>query len=301
MADLSADEVRELFDLAGELKANPGANMDALAGKVVILVTEKPSLRTRVSLEAGVAKLGGKALFFDHSEPRIGVRESIRDYAKNLERWVDCIVARTYAHTTITQLAEQASVPVVNALSDVEHPCQALADLFSLREHYGSLDGLRLSYLGDGNNVCHSLLLLCAALGVDMLVVTPEGHPPMTEFVEQSQRLGAVSGSRIETSCDLGAIEGSHAVYTDTWNSMGQMRSDAKDNAMLPFRVTPEVMSLAGRGLDAPPVFMHCLPANRGQEVTNDVIDSEQSIVYDQAENRMHTQNALLCRLLGVR
>jgi len=301
MTDLSAADVRELFDLASDLKRNPGANADALAGKVVFLITEKPSLRTRVSLEAGVAKLGGKALFFDHSEPRIGVRESIRDYAKNLERWVDCIVARTFAHGTIEQLAEHACIPVVNALSDLEHPCQALADLFSLGEHFGSLDGLRLSYLGDGNNVCHSLMLLCAQLGVDMLAITPQGHPPLSDVVEKAERLAAASGVRIALSCDLADVAGSHAVYTDTWVSMGQINSDAKNSAMLPFRVTREVMALAGKGLDTTPVFMHCLPANRGREVTNDVIDSEQSIVYDQAENRMHTQNALLCRLLGTR
>ena len=301
MTDLSAADVRDLFDLASDLKRNPEGHADALTGKVVFLITEKPSLRTRVSLEAGVAKLGGKALFFDHSEPRIGVRESIRDYAKNLERWVDCIVARTFAHGTIEQLAEHASVPVVNALSDLEHPCQALADLFSLEEHFGSLSGLRLSYLGDGNNVCHSLMLLCAQLGVDMLAITPDAHPPIDEIVRKADRLASVSGGRITLSCDLADVRGSHAVYTDTWVSMGQIDSDAKNNAMLPFRVTREVMALAGEGLDTPPVFMHCLPANRGREVTNDVIDSEQSIVYEQAENRMHTQNALLCRLLGTR
>lgn len=298
MTDLAATEVRELFDLASELKSNPPGHVAALAGRVIFLVTEKPSLRTRVSLEAGVAKLGGRVLFFDHSEQRIGVRESIRDYAKNLERWVDCIVARTFAHGTIEQLAEHADVPVINALSDLEHPCQALADLFSLEEHFGSLGGLRLSYLGDGNNVCHSLMLLCATLGVEMQVITPEDHTPADEVAERARQIAAVSGGRIDLSCEPAQVAGSHAVYTDKWVSMGQLDTDAKNNSLMPFRVTRELMELAGAGLTTTPVFMHCLPASRGREVTDEVIDSDRSIVYEQAENRMHTQNALLCRLL---
>ena len=188
--------MRELFDFAASLKADPALYASALAGKAVILLFEKPSLRTRVSFEVGVGKLGGIAMFFDHSEPRIGVRESIKDYARNLERWVECIVARTHEHSTIEQLAAHADIPVVNALSDHEHPCQALSDLFTLREHLGGLAGKRLAFVGDGHNVCHSLMLLVATLGVDFTAITPPGSEPATSVSDSAGPHAGITATR---------------------------------------------------------------------------------------------------------
>ena len=295
----SADDVRELFDFAASLKADPASYASALAGKAVILLFEKPSLRTRVSFEVGVGKLGGIAMYFDHSEPRIGVRESIKDYAKNLERWVECIVARTHEHSTLEQLAAHADIPVINALSDHEHPCQALADLFTLREHLGDLAGKRLAFVGDGNNVCHSLMLLCAMLGVDFTAITPPGYEPAATVADRAGALAAITGSRLVISHDLKAVAGHHAVYTDKWVSMGQEERSTKASAFAAYQIDAAVMARASGGIDGEALFMHCLPAGRGLEVTSDVIDSPTSVVYHQAENRMHTQNALLCGLLN--
>jgi ornithine carbamoyltransferase len=297
--DLTAAEIHELFDFATLLKADPASYTTALAGKAVIMLFEKPSLRTRVSLEAGIAKLGGIPMYFDHASPRIGVRESIKDYAKNLERWVECIVARTYDHATIEQLALHARVPVINALTDLEHPCQALADLFTLREHLGDFSGKRLAYIGDGNNVCHSLMLLCASLGVDFTAVTPPGYEPDAIIAQRAGTTAGITGAAIRITHDIGRVKGHHAVYTDKWVSMGQEGQADKASSFTPYQVNAGVMARASEGLEKDAIFMHCLPAMRGQEVTDDVIDASTSVVYDQAENRMHTQNALLCGLIG--
>lgn len=291
----SSAQVQSVLDLADTLKRSPGASARALAGTATVLLFEKPSLRTRVSLEVGIARLGGTAVYLDHKDDRIGAREAIRDYALNLERWVDCIVARTFAHSTLDELAQHASVPVVNALSDREHPCQALADLMTLREHRGSLDGAHLAFVGDGNNVCHALLIGCALLGVDMTVVGPAGFEPDESVVALAGRLAGVSGSTITLSHDLAAVAGCDAVYGDTWTSMGQGGDHAARLAAFePYQINQRLMAIAGP--DA--LFMHCLPASRGVEVTDAVIDGERSVVYDQAENRMHTQNALLTLML---
>ncbi len=299
ISDLSADEVHQLFDFAALLKADPVSYSTVLAGKAVIMLFEKPSLRTRVSLEAGIAKLGGIPMYFDHASERIGVRESIKDYARNLERWVECIVARTYDHATIEQLALHADVPVVNALSDLEHPCQALADLFTMRENLGELSGKRLAYIGDGNNVCHSLMLLCASLGVDFTAITPPGHEPDATIIQRARTTASITGAAITITHDIDRVNGHHAVYTDKWVSMGQEGQADKASSFTPYQVNAGVMARASEGLDKDAIFMHCLPAMRGKEVTDDVIDAAYSVVYDQAENRMHTQNALLCGLLG--
>lgn len=299
ISDLSAAEVHELFDFSALLKADPASYTSALAGKAVIMLFEKPSLRTRVSLEAGIAKLGGIPMYFDHASERIGVRESIKDYARNLERWVECIVARTHDHTTIEQLALHADVPVVNALSDLEHPCQALADLFTMRETLGKLSGKRLAYIGDGNNVCHSLMLLCASLGVDFTAITPPGYEPDAIIIQRARTTAGITGAAITITHDIGCVKGHHAVYTDKWVSMGQEGQADKASSFTPYQINASVMAKASEGLEKDALFMHCLPAMRGQEVMDDVIDSEASVVYDQAENRMHTQNALLCGLIG--
>ncbi len=295
---LAPEEIREVHALAREIKASPEAHRSALAGKSVVLLFEKPSLRTRVSFDIGAQRLGANTMYFDHAAQRIGEREPIRDYAKNLERFVDCIVARVFDHGALEQLAGHARIPVVNALSDRAHPCQALADYLTLLERFGRLEGLRVCYVGDGNNVCRSLILGAALLGVELTVVAPKGYEPGGDVLARARELGR---EPVVTN-DVAAAERHHAVYSDTWVSMGHAEEHAtRVAAFSGFTVTGEVMRLAGKGLGGEPVFMHCLPAHRGEEVAAEVIDGPLSIVYDQAENRMHAQNALLVRLLGER
>ncbi|HRQ72938.1 MAG TPA: ornithine carbamoyltransferase [Phycisphaerales bacterium] len=301
IADLSADEVLAVFETAAAMKADLAPFAGSLAGRSIITLFEKPSLRTRVTFEVGPTKLGAHVMYFDHSKERIGTRESVKDYARNLERWVDCIVARVFDHAVLTEMAEHAAVPVVNALSDREHPCQALADLFTLRERLGTLEGARLVFLGDGNNVCHSLMLLCAKLGVSFTAVTPRGFEPQFGVVRDALADARRTGATITLSHNPEAAAGHNAVYTDCWVSMGQDHQAAlRDGAFTPYRADDDMMALASRGIPGGALFMHCLPAHRGEEVTDEVIDSPASIVYDQAENRMWTQNALLWRLLGT-
>ncbi len=292
LGDWSRRRVLEVLDLAAQMKASASAYTETLAGRSVVLLFEKASLRTRMALEVGVARLGGHCVYFDHSGVRIGQRESIRDYAKNLERWVDAIVARTFAHATVEALAAHAGVPVINALTDLEHPCQALADLLTLREHLGRLEGATLAYIGEGNNVCHALALGCAHAGVSLRIVTPAGYGPDAGVIARARALGGT----VEVGTDVGMVEGVDAVYTDTWASMGSGASPAeREDVFGAYRVDEALMERAGPGA----LFMHCLPAKRGFEVTDGVIDSARSVVYDQAENRMHTHNAVLGLLLG--
>lgn len=294
-AELSRSSAEDLLDLAVRLKREPGAHARALAGKTVVLLFEKPSLRTRVTFEVAVTRLGGHALYFDHQQQRIGEREPVKDYGKNLERWVDAIVARVYRHGVLEELASETSVPVVNALSDAAHPCQALADYMTLRERFGSLEGLRLAYVGDGNNVCASLMLLGAALGVRVTVVTPRGAEPSAAATEAACVAAVRGGGSVEITRDLSAAREADAVYTDAWVSMGCADSPERRGRFEPYRVTEAVMDAAAAGA----VFMHCLPAHRGEEVEAAVIDGLRSLVYDQAENRLHTQAALLLALMG--
>ncbi|MBL0927930.1 MAG: ornithine carbamoyltransferase [Phycisphaerales bacterium] len=295
VSDLSAAEISALFATAAAVKADPAAFSSALRGRSVAMLFEKPSLRTRVSFEVGVAKLGGHAVYLEHAQYRIGERESTRDYALNLERWTDAIVARVFAHGTLTELAASARIPVVNALSDLVHPCQALADLFTIRERFGDPAGLRLAYVGDGNNVCHALLLICAALGVHMTVVCPKGYEPSQAILAKAGALARATRAHLAITDDLAGVDGADALYTDTWISMGQEHeSHRRMTAFADYQVDEELFARLGpRG-----VFMHCLPAKRGVEVTDAVVDSPNSIVMDQAENRLHVQNALLLHLL---
>lgn len=299
LASLNADQVASIFAAAGELKRDRARFRDALAGRAVILLFEKPSLRTRVTFELGPTQMGGSALYFDHSRDRIGQRESIRDYAKNLERWFDLIVARVFSHAVLEQLAAEASIPVINALSDQFHPCQALADFLTLSERVGGVEGLRglgLAFIGDGNNVCHSLMHGAGLLGVRLTVVTPPRYEPDAEVVAEARRFAEASGGSVELSNDPAAVRGARAVYTDAWTSMGdESEASQRRRAFARYRVTPALMSRASPGA----LFMHCLPAHRGEEVTDDVIDSPSSIVYDQAENRLHVQNALMLHILA--
>lgn len=298
LAALDAERVAALFRTAGQVKRDRAPFRDALAGRAVILLFEKPSLRTRVTFELGPSQMGGSALYFDHSKDRIGQRESVRDYAKNLERWFDLIVARVYSHAVLEQLAAESSIPVVNALSDQFHPCQALADFFTLSDRFGGIDalrGLKVAFVGDGNNVCHSLMHGAGLLGVHLAVITPPRYEPDAEVVAEARRLAEASGGSVELSNDPAAVKGARAVYTDAWTSMGdESEASQRRRAFARYRVTAALMAKAAPGAH----FMHCLPAHRGEEVTDDVIDSPHSIVYDQAENRLHVQNALMIHIL---
>ncbi|HBS28167.1 MAG TPA: ornithine carbamoyltransferase [Phycisphaerales bacterium] len=293
--EVTREDARAMFATAASFKRGPAGCREVLRGRSVVLVFEKPSLRTRLSFEVGVAKLGGHAVYYGMTTERIGERESVHDYARNLERWVDAIVARTYSHEVIEQMAQFARVPVINALSDEFHPCQALADLFTLQEHAGPLAGRRLAYIGDGNNVCCSLVLLATTLGLRVTVITPEGFEPPEEVRALASSAAANSGGAFTVTSDPGAVRGSDAVYTDAWTSMGfEHEAQRRRRVFEPYQVNAQLMATAGPDT----LFMHCLPAHRGEEVTDEVIDSPRSIVFDQAENRMHVQNALLAHLL---
>jgi len=290
-------QVRELFHLAADVKGHPDRYRGALAGRFLALIFEKPSLRTRVTFEVGISSLGGASVFLDHTESKLGQRESIPDVAKNLERWVQGIVARTFTQESIGALAENASIPVINALSDRYHPCQALSDFFTLEERFGSLRGLKLAYVGDGNNVCHSLLSIGARAGAQVRIATPAGYNPDSAVVSEAKRTARETRGKIEV-CDSPeeAVAGAQAIYTDVWTSMGQEEElAAREAAFASYQVNGALFAHAAP--DA--VFMHCLPAHRGSEVSKEVIDSPRSIVFDQAENRLHMQKAILLTLLN--
>jgi ornithine carbamoyltransferase len=294
--DLTLDDLKLIFDLSERVKATPGDYAHALRGKQLAMIFEKPSLRTRTTFEVGITSLGGFAVYLEHTKPRLGEREAIKDIARNLERWVHGIVARTFSHDSVLELAANSSIPVINALTDLYHPCQALADYFTLHEKFGDLKGLKLAFVGDGNNVCHSLMTLGAKLGMSVRVATPPGYEPKPELLEMARAFAAETGSTIEAFHDpIQAVAGANAVYTDVWTSMGQeFAAHLRNQVFAPYRVTKDLMAAA----DPRALFMHCLPAHRGQEVTDDVIDSPQSVVYDQAENRLHAQKALMILLL---
>ncbi len=297
IADLSSSEVRAILKLGHEVKRNPGAYRHALDAKQMVLMFEKASLRTRLSFESGINTMGGNAIFVDQTKSPLGERETIADVARNLERWVDMIVLRTYAHDTITEMAANSRVPVVNALSDFEHPCQALADFMTIEEHFGTAAALNFTYVGDGNNVCHSLMLTGAQLGANVTIATPRGYSPDIEIVTIAREIAQANGCEVRLLQDPQvAVEGADAVYTDVCVSMGYEHESTKRAPIFrPFQVNEALMAKASQRA----VFMHCLPARRGEEVTDAVIDSPQSIVFDQAENRLHAQKALLLLLLG--
>lgn len=296
--DLTPEELRGVLDFARHLKARAasGDRPPLLAGKTLAMVFEKPSLRTRMSFEVGMFQLGGKAVYLGPQDIQLGVRESISDVARNLERMADCIMARTFAHATVTGLAEAARCPVVNGLSDHEHPCQALGDLLTVCERFPRIEEVRLAWVGDGNNVCHSLLLGAAKLGMTMVVATPAGYSPAEEVVARAQDIAAATGARITLTQDPAqAAAGAHVVYTDVWASMGQ-ETEREERARIfrPFQVNAGLLSAAR----STAVVMHCLPAHRGEEITDEILDGPQSIVYDQAENRLHAQKALLAMIM---
>ncbi|HEY4051029.1 MAG TPA: ornithine carbamoyltransferase [Acidobacteriaceae bacterium] len=297
ITDLSIAEVAAVLELAHAIKASPADFYHSLNAKQMVMFFEKSSLRTRLSFEAGMNTLGGGTMFVDQTQSPLGERESLADIARNVERWVSLIVLRTYAHETITEMAEHARVPVINALSDLEHPCQALADFMTIQERFGSIRGLKFVYVGDGNNVCHSLMLTAAQLGAHCAVATPMRYSPKPEIVAMARKIGDETGGTLVLTPDVqSAVEGADAVYTDVCTSMGFEHEATKRAPIFkPYQVNEALMTLAAPHA----VFMHCLPAHRNAEVTDAVLDGPQSVVFEQAENRMHAQKALMVLLLG--
>jgi ornithine carbamoyltransferase len=295
LAEFVPSEVALILDEAVKIKAMQKSRIPyrPLRGRTLAMVFQKPSNRTRVSFEVGMYQLGGHALSLSPQEIQMGKRETPSDTGRVLARYIDAIMVRTFDHGELEELAGAADVPVVNGLSDAHHPCQALADLLTVREEFGSLEGAKIAYVGDGNNVAHSLAIACALTGAELAIAHPEGHGPDPEIVETARKLGAAP---LLTGDPREAARSARVVYTDVWASMGQEAEAAeRREKFAPYRVNEELMGLAAE--DA--IFLHCLPAHRGEEVTAGVIDGPQSRVFDQAENRLHAQKALLYLLLG--
>jgi ornithine carbamoyltransferase len=293
----SPAHVRELFQLATDVKAHPDRYKSALAGRSLAMIFEKPSLRTRVTFEVGIASLGGTAVYLDHADTHLGDRESIPDVGRCLSRWVQGIVARVFSQVALETLAGHATVPVINALSDVYHPCQTMCDFFTLEEKLGSTRGVELAYIGDGNNICHSLIVAGVRVGAHVRIATPAGYEPDAKIVAAARADASATKGTIELfRSPQEAVAGAQAVYTDVWASMGQENETQVRTAIFaPYQVNAALMSQAAP--DA--VFLHCLPAHRGSEVTDEVMESPRSIVFDQAENRLHVQKAILLMLLS--
>jgi ornithine carbamoyltransferase len=300
VADLSAGEFGTVFDTAASLKAEFRASRrhaaPPLVGRTLAMLFQKPSLRTRVTFEAGMVQLGGHAIYLTH-DVVLGARESVRDVAHNLEKFVDGIVVRTGPHEVALELAAQADIPVINGLTLREHPCQALADVFTMRERFGRLEGLVVAFVGDGNNVYHSLALLGAALGMEVRLAHPEGYAPNERIVARARELAAATGGRLVFGHDpVDIVRGASVVYTDAWTSMGQeAEAEERRDAFAGFRVDDALLDAAGP--DA--LAMHCLPAHRGEEISASVMDGPRSLIWDQSENRLHVQKGLLVELLG--
>ena len=298
IGDLSVDEMAAIMELAHAVKAQPQAFSHALDARQMVLFFEKASLRTRLTFEAGINTLGGNAIFVDQTQSPLGERESLPDMAHNIERWMSVIVLRTYSHETITEMAACSKVPVINALSDLEHPCQAIADFLTLEERFGSAEGLHFAYVGDGNNVCHSLMLSAAQLGSHCYVATPKAFMPKLDITHKAIEICEQTGGTLTLLNDpVKAVTGADAVYTDVCTSMGFEHEAARRAPLFkPYQVNEALMSHA----QPHAVFMHCLPAHRNVEVTDAVLDGPQSLVFHQAENRLHAQKAILLALLGA-
>lgn len=296
-AEWTPAQTRELLQLSADIKAHPERYATTLRGKFIALIFEKPSLRTRVTFEVGIQSMGGSVVFLDHTQARLGERESIADVARNLERWVQGIVARVYEQRVLEEMAAHASIPVINALSDKFHPCQALADFFTLEERFGSLRGFKLAYVGDGNNVCQSLIFLAARLGVHLRIATPPNYAPAPDVLADAKRLVRETRGKIECFTEpRQAVAGAQGVYTDAWTSMGfESEEQVRRQVFAPYQVNSPLMAQAA----ADAVFMHCLPAHRGSEVTAEVLDGPHSVVLQQSENRMYTQKAILQALFS--
>ena len=295
VADIDPDQLEPMLRRASEIKA--GSTPQVLRDKIIALLFEKPSLRTRVSFEVGRRQMGGQCVYLSHADVGLGVREPVEDVARVLDRWVDGIVARVFSHRSLQLLAEHTSVPIVNALSDLEHPCQALGDLLTVSEHKGRLEGLKVAFVGDGNNVASSLALACASTGADFVLASPGDYQLPTVVLEEARRRAALRESQIEwTESPQAAVRDADVVYTDVWVSMGQEAEEAERIEVFGgYRVDPALMN--GAKQDA--VFMHDMPAHRGLEVSEDMLDHPASVVFDQAENRLHAQKAILAELFA--
>ena len=296
LADFESSEIQELMDLSTNIKNDPGHFSKSCQGKTLAMIFEKKSTRTRVSFEVGIFQLGGVALYLNPNDLQLGRGETTADTAQVLSRYVDGIMARTYAHQTVLDLARYGRVPVINGLTDYNHPCQGLTDFFTIGEVFGKTKGIHLAYLGDGNNVAHSLMMGASRVGIDITVITPKGYEPLKAVTEYSQAEAKKAGTKLTVSNDILAAKGAHILYTDVWASMGmEKEEEARKKIFAPYQINARVMELADR--DAR--FMHCLPAHRGDEVSAEVMDSSRSIVFDQAENRLHCQKAIMVKLMG--
>jgi ornithine carbamoyltransferase len=295
--EYGTEEIREILQEALAIKASPAKYERALAGKALAMLFEKPSLRTRVTFDVGIHQLGGFSVVLTPGEINLGKREAVRDVARNLERMVQGIVIRTFGPAIVEEMAQAARIPVINALTDFSHPCQAMADYMTILEHKEDFQDVKLAYVGDGNNVSHSLIYGAARLGVHIAVATPAGYGPNPGVVQWAREHGPATGSRIEVLHDPAeAVAGADVVYTDVWASMGQEAESARRREIFrPFQVNEELFALA----HPKAIFMHCLPAHRGEEVTDGVIDSPRSVVFQQAENRLHSQKAIMLMLMG--
>ncbi len=292
--DISAVEQRAILDLAAEMKAAPGDFRERLLGQTLAMIFQKSSTRTRVSFETGIGQLGGRGIFLSARDMQLGRGEPITDTGAVLSRYVDLIMIRTYAHDDVRELAASSRVPVINGLDDVYHPCQILADLQTIRERKAEIRGVQMVYVGDGNNMTHSLMLGGALAGMHVRVIAPSAYQPQAEIVAEAQKVGAESGAKIEVTESMDAVDGADVVVTDTWASMGQEEEHKKRlKDFAGYQVDDAVMARAAK--DA--IFMHCLPAHRGEEVSVSVIDGPQSVIYDEAENRLHAQKALMAWL----
>lgn len=295
--DFSPEEIHHFLDLALRVKHDPVAYGTALKSKALAMIFEKPSLRTRVSFDVGIHQLGGFSVYLSPAEINLGKRESVHDVAKNLERMVQGIMIRTFAHEIVECMAGYANVPVINGLTDYSHPCQALADYMTMLEVKGKLAGLKVVFIGDGNNVAHSLMFAGAQLGAHVWVATPSGYEPKPDAIQWAQKRGAQTGGTCSVTNDPGeAASGADVIYTDVWASMGQeVEAEKRHQIFLPYQVNAALFSSAKS--DA--IFLHCLPAHRGHEVTDEVIDSQRSVVFQQAENRLHAQKAVMLELMA--
>ena len=298
LSDYSSAELNEMLELALQLKneRTKGGNKPLFTGKVLAMVFQKPSLRTRVSFDMAMRHLDGDALYLSPAEIGLGKRESIADVSRVLSGYVDAVMARVFEHEHILQLAEYSSVPVINGLSDFNHPCQAMADMLTIRENFGKLEGLRMAYIGDGNNVAVSLIFACAKLGLHFTIASPEGYDLPPAVISEAMELAKETGSQIQQMRDpMAAVEGADVIYTDTWTSMGQEEdSQIRREVFAPYQVNKDLVASATEDV----IVLHCLPAHRGEEITDEVADGPHSVVFQQAENRLHAQKAILVKLL---
>lgn len=290
IADLKRDEINRIFDITTELKKKRKQSIEhhVLNGYILAMIFEKPSLRTRVTFETGIEDLGGHGIYLAPSDIQLGKRETVSDVGQNLSRWVHLIMARTFLHQTIVELAKSASVPVINGLSDLEHPCQVLGDLLTIKEHSKTFENIKVAWIGDGNNVCHSLILGCSILGVDLRIATPKGYEPGDYYLKQAQKFG---GKLELTNDPYQAVDGADYIYTDVWASMGQEEEALERKKVFSsYQVNKKLHDAASASCK----ILHCLPAHRGEEITDTVLDSSASIVLDQAENRLHVQKGIM-------